>query len=265
MQSSAKFLVRNGGTPIGGGYDATLTATRQSINVEDRSDFWDAVRKGVLEWQLQHRGRLVEAGTRLTGEGLIVSAALKGNALAQVEAVTRAQVSISNNFERTANTDIAAYARQIQVVSSTYGLTFDIDYSKSAAQQQMLFDALLSGDEVDWQVEVGAGIAFSGTGFVQTMPLSTPNRSHATQSLTLTPNGPIGYAGADVEAGLAGVIAAMLADPPTRLSADLQLDVTGPVTWGGFAYPTALNVNIPHEGAVDVDLTLSGDGTLTRS
>ena len=266
------FLLKAGGTTVGGRRGATLNMGADSIDISTADDnAWRHTLQGLKDWGVDFDGLFYEGATPAATDGhggKIEVSADGGTTWQELEemrglSLELAMDTIDRSSHQTAkHTAILPSTRSWTMNAS--GLYLDPAGTGGAAQK-LVWDAYDSGNELQVRLAFGdEGSTYTGASRVTSAPLSAPYDDMAGVDFTFESNDALTQAIANADTGLDELLTHFFAADPAPLTVLFTTDVTGSTEWTGNAFLTSATLTVPHDGPVDISGTLTGDEALTR-
>lgn len=267
------FLVTAGGNTIGGRRGATLNLgsdTEDITNADQNS--WQQTLNNLRDWGIDFDALWLEGTTpaAISGQGAtfeVFNETLSTPAYETLQHVRAITIDVEADPIQIASQTTGRDPENLYGVRSV-ALSVDAYYvdPENNSPLDFLFAQRDAGADVDCKATWGAeGSEIQADWTIADIALDAPYDDAAALSLSLDNNGTVTQAGTNRDVGLDALLAALFAEPPTDLAVVFKTAATGATQWNGDAIITALSIEIPFDGAVNVSSgSLLGDGALAR-
>lgn len=272
VQTGILYLIKSGGTTIGGGRDATLTQGQELIDVSNKdSSNWKEHIPGIRSWDVSFTNMYEEGAAEV--KACDMSFTVGGTALKGVKSV---EWSVSTNMLESISTTTSC-AREIVPTVRTLTCTvtgewYDYDLTTTGtAGDEALEDVADAIDGTSTSTlacvwNFGSSQSFPFTARPTSLEITAPIDEIMGYSVTFEATGAPGAqttTGAD--AGflllLADILDATEVQPWTFL---MTTGTAGATEWTGTAYPETLTISADVEGLVQITADCRGSGDLTK-
>jgi len=274
QQSGYAYVVKVGGTAIGGGTNANLNlSTSLSEATNKGSSRWKKTVCGIRSWSMDAEGMYLVSAAEFCGKDLVVTVGS-----APVQGMKQMDVSFSAEMIEAAN---ASTAQWMEVVPGNRSLTvtlsgdwydFDLDSTAGTGGDEALedlFDAYYSSGTVSAVIGlVSTTQSIAATTYrVPSATLSFPHDGIISYSITLEATGAPGtFTQTSADAILAGIVTDFVNAAGVQSATILLTDgTTDHAEWTGTAFPETLTFSVPFDGVITASGTYKGSGALTQT
>lgn len=253
------YLVKIGGTTIGGGTGATLTVADGLIDTTNKGDAgWHGNLSGVREWSLDFEGMYLDSSAEIGGDGATVT--YGGATLAQVRTITvSGATDVIDATDQDSNEDRELLAGTRTVTVEVEGLYTQIPgTSLQAIIDQVVGDTANTGTLT---IDYGTAEQITGTARVSDFSIGAPNNDVMPYSVSFTYTGAVTITDTNNDTGAASFITNWTSG--SSVTALLTNATTSDIEYTGTAFPMTFSIEIPYDGAVTMSGTFEGSGALT--
>ena len=261
------YLIKAGGSTLGGGRDATLSRTQEIFDSTNKTSAnWKKGINSMRSWSMDFTSMYLESSTEVDGQDLAI---VTGGST--VKGIKNATVDISMDTADVINTTQGLNRGLVPNVR-TVTISCDFDYydirgvgaTGLSRIQDYIDGTTVAGGSVT--VSVGS-TSINGTFRATDLTIETPYTDRVMGSFTLEATGAVSLTTGAADAGLNKILNAIFQTAPVPTVTALLVDSVNAdnTQWTGQAYVSSVSLNIPYEGAVSMDGTLDGHGALTDS
>jgi len=274
QQSGYSYVVKVGGTAIGGGTNATLSLTNSFQEATNKgSSRWKKAICGIGSWSISDDGMYLVSTAEVCGKDVVVTAGS-----ANVKGIKQMNLAFSAAMLESAN---ASTSQWMQVIPGNRTLTvtlsgdwydFDLDTTAGTGGDEALediFDAYHNNTTVSLVVGlVSTTQSIAATSYrVLDATLGFPHDGIIPYSVTLEANGAPGtFTQTSADAVLAGIVGDFVDAAGVQSATVLLTDgTTDDAEWTGTAYPETINLSVPFDGPITASVSYKGSGALTQA
>lgn len=270
QQSGYAYVVKKGGTEIGGGTNATLNLNTTLAEATNKgSSRWKKTVCGVRSWSIDFENMYLVSTAEICGSNVVVTVGS-----ADVKGIKQMDLAFSADmFESVTSTtglwrQVVPGNRTLTVTLSGEWYDFDLDTTPTGGDEALedIFDAYYNSTTVSLAITASTNQTLAATTFrVTNAQLTFPHDGIIGYSVTLEATGAPGtltQTGAD--APTAGIFTDFVNASGVQSATILLMNQSTYTQWTGTAYPESVTISVPFDGVVTVSGTYVGSGALTQ-
>lgn len=273
QQSGYDYVLKHGGTTIGGGTNATLSLTTSVREATNKgTSRWKKTVCPINSWSMDFEGMYLVSTAEVCGKDVVVTV---GGA--NVKGITQMDVNLSAEMIEAANANTSGWMqvvpgnRTLTVTLTGHWYDFHLDTTAGTGGDEALediFDAYFNKTTVSAVIGlVSTTQQIASTTFrVLDAQLPTPHDGIMTYSVTLEATGAIGtWTQTSADTALAAIVGDFVDSTGVQSATVLLTSATTDYAeWTGTAFPETLAFSVPFDGPITVSGTFRGSGALTQ-